>query len=300
MKIEKFCPIEWSFHNMMYGADASQKIDLFIPKEKAVHVIAYIHGGAYLVGNKSQYPSFLADYSKNNILAAINYRLINENNNIGMKDILSDIHDALVKIIKVSNSNGAAVKDFILIGHSAGGHIALLYGYKYSQKEENIKIASCVSMAGPTDFSDDLGWSSMAMWGEKLEARLSFLSGIGSRLTGHAIELAQPNWTKQKNYSMFKKYIMDISPISYVSKTRKIPSTLLIHARNDDQVPYSNSVRLKTALDCASIPHALITPTGDGNSHMLGGELFASDSPILFKNQIWVSETKEWIEAYLQ
>jgi acetyl esterase/lipase len=198
MKIEKFCPIKWSFHNMMYGADASQKFDIFIPKEKAVHVIVYIHGGAYLIGNKSQYPSFLTDYSKNNILVTIDYRLINENNNIDIKDILSDVHAALVKILEVSNASGVTVKDFILVGHSAGGHIALLYGYKYFQKEENINIASCISMAGPTDFSDDLGWSSMAMWGERLETRLLFLSRIGSRLTGHTIELTQSNWTKQK------------------------------------------------------------------------------------------------------
>jgi dipeptidyl aminopeptidase/acylaminoacyl peptidase len=93
---------------------------------------------------------------------------------------------------------------------------------------------------------------------------------------------------------------MDISPIFYVSKIRKIPSTLLVHARNDDQVPYSNSIRLKTVLDYTSIPHALITPTGDGNSHTLGGESFTSNSPTLFKNQIWVNKTKEWIETYLQ
>ncbi|GHU66161.1 hypothetical protein FACS189447_06440 [Spirochaetia bacterium] len=284
---------------MTYGADTSQKFDIIIPNEKAVHAIVYIHGGAYMIGNKSQYPSFLTDYSKNNIFATIDYRLINKNTNTNMKDILFDIHNALTKIIEVSNAKGVTIKDFILVGHSAGGHIALLYGYKYFQKEMNIKIASCISMAGPTDFTDDLGWSSMSMWGKDLETRLPFLSWVGSKLTGQTIELTQSNWTKQKDYLMFKNKIMDISPITYPSITEKIPPTLLVHARDDDQVPYSNSVKLKTVLGNTSIPHTLITPDGIGNNHNLGGESYTNNSPTLFKNQFWVKEVKKWIETYL-
>ena len=140
----------------------------------------------------------------------------------------------------------------------------------------------------------------MTKWGENLESRLLFLSQVGSKLTGHTIELTQKNWTRQKNYSEFKKYIMDISPIAYVSnKTRKVPPTLLIHARGDDQVPYSNAVKLKTALDFTSVPHKLITPTGSANSHMLGGNVYTTKGPIFFDDQKWVAEARRWIEVYL-
>ena len=290
--------IKWDFQDIQYGHYANQKLDIIIPQEKAVHCIVYIHGGAYLVGDKSEYPTFLAEYSKNNILAAVNYRLIDGNNYIHVGDILSDINNALMKIIEMSNENGVSIKDFILVGHSAGGHIALLYGYKNFNEE--VKIAACISLAGPTDFSDDLGWSSMTMWGEDLETRLSFLSQVGSRLTGHVMELTQFDWTKQKDYSKFKKYVMEGSPISYVSKARGIPPTLLVHARSDNQVPYSNAVRLKTELDRASIPNKLITPTGNANSHMLGGVVYAANSPFIFENQAWVNEAREWMELYLK
>jgi acetyl esterase/lipase len=300
MKFEETIPIRWDYQDMAYGADENQNFDIIIPKEKEAHAIVYIHGGAYLTGNKLQYPSFLLDYAKNNIFATIDYRLVKPDNNVQMADILSDVNDALTKITEVSSSHNVAVKDFMLVGHSAGGHIGLLYGYRSCQENAKIKIAACVSLAGPTDFSDDLGWSSMAMWGENLESRLLFLSQVGSRLTGHTIELKQKNWTRQKNYSDFGKSIMDISPITYIkNKTSKVPPTLLVHARGDDQVPYSNALKLKTTLDFTTVPHKLITATGDGNSHMLGGEVYTSTGPIFFENQKWVAEAKKWMEAYL-
>jgi len=289
---------EMHFLNVPYGRDTSQKFDM-ICTGNDVHAVVYIHGGAYFTGNKNQYPSFLLDYSENYLFASINYRVINKDNQINMENIISDVHSALKNIHDLSKKNSVNVKDFILIGHSAGGHIALLCGYKYFQEDEKIKIGACISLAGPTDFTDDSGWSSMTMWGNNLEERLSFLSWMGTRLTCHPIELKQHNWTKQKDYPEFKKYIMEISPITYVKK-EKTPPTLLVHAKNDDQVPYSNSVRLKAILESASVPHKLITPEGSGNNHMLGGTIAAENKPITFNNQAWVMDVIEWMEAYLQ
>jgi hypothetical protein len=72
---------------------------------------------------------------------------------------------------------------------------------------------------------------------------------------------------------------------------------------DDRIVPYSNSVRLNTLLDNTYVPHKLITVTGSGNNHMLGGESGSTDSvkPIKYKAQSWwINQTKEWMETYLQ
>jgi len=176
----------------------------------------------------------------------------------------------------------------------------LLYGYKYFKENEHAGISACISLAGPTDFTDDAGWSSMAMWGKSVEERLAFLSWMGTRLTCHQIALKQHNWTKQQDYPEFKKYIMDISPIAHVLKDGKIPPTLLVHAVNDDQVPYSNAARLNIILERASVPHKLITVGGSGDSHMLGGKVAGEHEPITFNGQAWVNEAKEWMETYLR
>jgi len=296
MRFEK---IKWDFQVVLYGPDIRQRFDM-ICKGNTVHAIVYIHGGAYFTGSKSRYPSFLADFTENNLVATIDYRIIDVENTISVKDILSDVNNALAKIIELSNVNGITIKDFILIGHSAGGHISLLYGYDYPQKNEKIKIAACISLAGPTDFTDDIGWSSMAMWGDDLKTRLEFFSWLGTRLTGHTIKLTQYNWTTQRNYPEYKQYIESISPVMYVYKTKMVPPTLLVHGRSDNQVPYSNSVRLKTALNGTSVPHKLITPTGGGNNHNLGGIVVSLDEPVLYTDQMWVNELKEWIGDYLQ
>lgn len=198
------------------------------------------------------------------------------------------------KIIRIANAHAVIVKDFILIGHSAGGQIALLYGYKFPEK-----IKLIVSLAGPADFTDDIGWTSMSMWGDDIESRLIFLSSMGSKLTGYPINLTQQDYTNQNNYNEFKKHIMNISPITYVSDKNIVPPTLIVHAKNDDQVPYSNAVRLNSALDNTSVSHKLITPTGTADSHMLGGKLYIQNSPFFFENESWLFEAEKWVEQFI-
>ena len=289
----KYSNLNWDIQNASYGDYERQKLDIAFPKKERANAIIYIHGGAYFTGNKSEYPEFLSDYAKDNVIASIDYRVIEELNNIHMGDILLDLNNVIVKIIELSYLNNVKINELILIGHSAGGHIGLLYGYKYP-----MNIAACISLAGPTDFSDDLGWSSMPMWGKDMKERLIFMSWMGSRLAKFSIELKQFNWTKQDNYSIFEKYINEISPIMYVNKQNKIPPTLLVHARGDDQVPYSNAIRLKNALDNNNVINKLITPEGFADNHMLGGVVYKEASPIFFNCQ-WVNEAKTWLEGFL-
>ncbi|GBU26546.1 hypothetical protein R84B8_00056 [Treponema sp. R8-4-B8] len=287
-----------TFRDVSYGKDISQKFDMTCAGNN-VHAVIYIHGGAYFKGNKDEYPLFLTEYSENYLFASINYRVINTENDIHMGSIISDINSALRKIQDFSKEKDINIKDFILTGHSEGGHIALLYGYKYFQKNEHAKITACISLAGPTDFTDDTGWSSMTMWGNNIEERLAFLSWMGTRLTCHPITLKRHDWTKQADYPEFEKHIKEISPIVYVSKDGKIPPTLLVHAKHDDQVPYSNAIRLKAVLENACVPHKLIMPGWSGDNHMLGGKVDKENEPITFNGQVWVKEAKEWLEAYL-
>ena len=67
MKFDIFYRVKWDFRDISYGSDINQKLDIIIPKTKTAHGIVYIHGGAYLIGDKSQYPLFLAEYAKNNV-----------------------------------------------------------------------------------------------------------------------------------------------------------------------------------------------------------------------------------------
>ncbi|MCL2231749.1 MAG: alpha/beta hydrolase [Treponema sp.] len=292
--------INWDFPGVSYGPDPLQKFDMACGKKGSVHAVVYIHGGAFFTGSRAQYPSFMADFVESSLVAAIDYRVISPDNDMCMADILSDINTALSALLNLSRKNGIEIRDFVLIGHSAGGHLGLMYGYGCPQKSPVIKIAACMSMAGPADFSDDLGWSEMTMWGQTPEDRLAFYSWMGSRLAGAGVLLSQTNWTAQKNYPEIKKLIDAISPLALVSDAPGIPPTLQVHGRDDNQVPYSNAVRLKKALDCASVPNKLITPGGDGSGHMLGGKVERDTEPVSYADQAWVNEAKEWLEPFLR
>ena len=92
---------------------------------------------------------------------------------------------------------------------------------------------------------------------------------------------------------------MNISPVIYVKEMEMVPPTLIVHSRKDDQVPYSNAVRLMTILDKTSIPHHLITATGKEDNHILGGAVFNNFFSKFKKEKRWVTEAKKWMENYL-
>ena len=308
--------VEWSVENLPYGIEERQTLNILFPKEgNEVHAIVYLHGGFYFAGNKLWFPSFLTEFSENNIFATIGYRLIeyrllsfndpaiSAHSKVRMDDMLFDVHNALLKLRQYANDNGYYIKSIILVGHSAGGHLSLLYSYMYLQENapEGIIIAAVVNLAGPSDYSDDFGWSSMAWYGNTVEARLQRLSSIGSALAGYPIELRQYNWAGQNNFYEYLPHVKRVSPIMYINEHVNIPPTLIVHGLEDRSVPYSNSVKLSAALERYSVIHRFITTTGSASNHMLGGSPGALDSviPITYNDVAWVDETIAWINQFV-
>jgi len=297
-----------NFPEIIYGPDLKQRINLTMPKNKSdAYAIVFFHGGGFSGGDKLSYPLFLREFAENNnIFATIGYRLIKKGlmgteSAITMNDIIADVDAAIMKIYDVSKEQGINIKGVILTGHSAGGHIALQYGYQYFNENDNreIKIIACISMAGSTDLTD-IFWPAMSHWGENLDKRFQSHSWRITELTGYPIVIDQYNWTEQDNWNEYQGYLEAISPITYAKINQKLPPALLVHALDDMCVPYSNSFKLAEALNGASIQNKLITVTGSGNSHFLGGKMKKLLTPYRFSNQTWVNETIAWIQAFLK
>ena len=308
--------VKWSVENLPYGIEERQTLNVLFPKEgNEGHAIVYLHGGFYFAGNKLWFPSFLTEFSENNIFATIGYRLIDNQllsfndstvsaqSKVCIDDMLADVHNALLKLRQSANDNGYYIKSIILVGHSAGGHLSLLYSYKYLQENdpEGIIITAVVNLAGPSDYSDDFGWSSMGWYGNTVEARLQMLSTIGSALAGYPIELRQYNWASQNNFYEYLPHVKRLSPIMYINEHANIPPTLIVHGLEDRCVPYSNSVKLSAALERYSVIHRFITTTGSASDHMLGGSPAGLESitPITYNNVAWVDETIAWINQFV-
>ena len=141
--------------NLSYGADAAQKMDVFLPANRSTastKSMIIIHGGAWSSGDKADLNAFIdtlkrrmPDYAIFNI----NYRLATGTANF-FPTQENDVK-AAIEFIYSKRSEYFISDKFVLNGQSAGGHLALLHAYKYTSP---VKIKAVIDFFGPTDMVD--------------------------------------------------------------------------------------------------------------------------------------------------
>lgn len=139
--------------DISYGPDKENTMDISLPEGRtgATPVIILIHGGAWTGGDKSDF-SFLRGYFYDRGFAAfsVNYRLA-KIKGTGMKDILDDMEHAVAYVKEKSGYWTFSRDTIFLTGHSAGGHIALLYSFSRAPEGS---IRGVVSYCGLADLTD--------------------------------------------------------------------------------------------------------------------------------------------------
>ncbi len=141
--------------NVSYGSDPLQKMDIYLPAGRttaSTKVIVMIHGGAWSLGDKSDFTAFVDTFQRRlpgYAIFNINYRLATFSNNLFPTQEL-DTKAAIEYIYNNRQTYGISDK-YILIGASAGGHLALLHAYKYTTP---VKVKAVVDFFGPTDIKD--------------------------------------------------------------------------------------------------------------------------------------------------
>lgn len=185
------------------------KLDLLLPEiklRKSYPVVLYIHGGGFIRGDKDEIYSLkplIDEWLENGwAVISINYRLLYGDNIF--PDNYNDVIDAIDWIGKNKGKYNFDTERLCVIGHSAGGNLALLSGLK------NKNINCIVSMAGPTK-----------LYGENtFQLRKKMMSVINK---------------SDFNEKMLKK----ASPINFL--TPESPPVLLLHGTIDNFVPYNQS-----------------------------------------------------------
>jgi acetyl esterase/lipase len=126
------------FRNIPYGKDALQRMDIYqprrVPKSHPSHikiklspVILMVHGGAWRTGDKSS-KSVIQNkvnrwVSKGFVFVSVNYRMLP---GTGPLEQSQDVIKALAFAQSQAEMWGGDSKKFILMGHSAGAHLASL------------------------------------------------------------------------------------------------------------------------------------------------------------------------------
>lgn len=154
--------------NVAYGSHSLQKMDIRLPINTSAPVPAVItiHGGNWRTGTNTRiYYDYISNYilAKNAAHINIDYRLMGENGGLPSnssrapyKHMLDDIKSALQKL-HLDYSTYIDTSKCALAGHSAGGHLALLYAYNSAynniQNNDRAYVSLVISEAGPTDLA---------------------------------------------------------------------------------------------------------------------------------------------------
>lgn len=145
---------EQSVSNEAYGADALQKMDYYLPSSRTdtgTKVMIMIHGGAWSAGDKADFASYMADiksYFPGWAIFNINYRLA-----VGTSNLFptqeNDVK-AAVEYVYNHRAQYHISSKIVLMGASAGGHLALLQAYKHGTTPA---IKAVVNFFGPSDIT---------------------------------------------------------------------------------------------------------------------------------------------------
>ena len=228
--------------NVVYAKvkDWEGKMDLYLPpKEKGLSpVVINIHGGGWNHGVKESQTGFSTFFKAGFAVANIEYRLTGQ---ATAPAAVEDTRCALIYLIKNAKELNIDVNKIVIMGGSAGGHLALMGGLLGNDHRfdgncpgvENIKVAAIIDKYGITDVWD---------W------------GFGKNLTSKSAR----NWLGEKAND--QSFAASVSPITYV--TKESPPVFIVHGDADPTVPYQQSVDLHKKLKEAGVKTEFITVPG--------------------------------------
>jgi acetyl esterase/lipase len=276
------------YKDVSYGVHERNLMDISLPDAAdSDGVILFIHGGIWMFGDKSNCPVFLDTFRNEFAVASISHRYIDDTTHVD--DLMNDVSAAVAFIRDFCAQNNRDAKKLIIMGHSSGAHLSLLYAYK-KYETSPIPIRFCVSMAGPADLSDiaylynfkKLGW-------------LKLFYEVGEKLTGyHPVE---GDITDEGYSEVGRKTLAAVSPITFVSNG--VPPTIIVHDAADTLVPYANSAALNSVFNVYGLDHYFIA-SYSGIGHFLGAKTIKGGALLYDKvlEARIIKTMREYIEKY--
>lgn len=217
--------------NVAYGSDPLQKMDVYLPSSRSADTtksIILIHGGGWTDGDKADFSPYVVQLQQKlpgYAVFNVNYRLAANGSNLFPAQE-NDIK-AAVEFIHGKRAEYNIADKFVFLGASAGGHLALLQGYKYHSP---VKPKAIVSFFGPTDLTT-------------LAATSPLAGMILTQVTGA---------TAAMNPTLYQQS----SPATFVNA--QIPPTMLLQGGADPLVPVAQSETLRNKLSTAGVPNEYV------------------------------------------
>jgi acetyl esterase/lipase len=235
--------------------NVKQMVDLYFPKnkgdEKPLPVVALIHGGGWVNGDRIGYSAQAIQIARTGHYAAVavGYRLTTE------AHWPSQVYDckAAIRWIRAHAKEYNLDPDKIAVwGSSAGGHLSSLLGTSGGVEEleghlganghYSSRVQCVVNLCGPEDFSQALMFDkeNMPVWKDDAVSRL--LGGTAQDKNSLAIAA---------------------SPITHVSNDD--PPFITFHGTKDQRVAFLHAEIIHACLQKAGVLSLLVPITGGGH-----------------------------------
>ena len=228
--------------NVSYGEDVKHRMDIYLPagrRPDSTKLIVLIHGGGWNRGDKSEFDRYINELQKrlpDYAYANINYRLFNFNTGSNRFPAQENDIKAAIDFLRAKSYEYKISEQLVLLGASAGAHLALLQGYKNGDPE---KVKAVVSFFGPSDLTE----------------LYNHPGNPGIPLLLNALVGSSPS----ENKEIYKQS----SPINYV--TPHSPPTLLLQGGRDVLVPENQSVLLRDKLKDHGVIHEYLYYPDEGH-----------------------------------
>jgi len=231
--------------------------------------ILLLHGGALIFGSRAEVP--LADdyLSHGYNIVSVDYRLAPETK---LPEIIADVEDAYQWIREEGRELFGADPDRVgVIGHSAGGYLAQVAGYRFRPRP-----AVVVSFYGYGELTGAWYTAPSTFYSQRyppITKALAF-SAVGGReissapFTSFTAGRAALYLYSRQN-GLWPSLVADHDPVGnrqwfaafepVRNVTASYPPTMLLHGEADTDVPYDESVRMTEALRRAGVAHEFIT-----------------------------------------
>lgn len=225
--------------DLSYGEGAQQKMDIYLPDDRsraATKTIVVIHGGGWVEGDKSEmnpYVDTLRKLIPGYAIVNLNYRLA-YNNSVNLFPAQENDVKSAIEYYLGHAEEYMVSDDLVMLGASAGGHLAMLHAYKNDPEGH---VRAVVDFFGPFDLA--------ALWNYSIIQQLILYSATGAFLAD--------------NPSLYASS----SPSEYI--TSGSPPTIALQGGTDPLVPPSQTSQLIAGLDAAGVTNQLIYYPGEGH-----------------------------------
>lgn len=283
--LAKETQVDWNdsvgkvYTDISYGDGAANKFDLYVPADNTkgtYGLIVYLHAGGFTSGDKSDDAEMLKWLcSKGYVTAGVNYTLFGEENlTASVYSQSLEIKDSIPAIMAEAEKLGYKLDRMAIAGGSAGGCLALIYGY-HDADESPLPVRMVFEAVGPASFHHQ-DWKCFGLDQNPEAAALMFSVMSGNTITPEMIEAND-----------YEDEIRNISADLWIDENSA--PLLCAYGVYDKMQPFEASKPLLAALERYDVPYDYIEFPHSGHGLQNDNKCYAE----------YIRKINEYLEKYM-